>query len=30
MRKEAQKTRDKNYAGRLIATLMLHQGITRH
>ncbi|EQB3642354.1 IS630 family transposase [Klebsiella oxytoca] len=28
MRKEAQQTRDKNYARRLIAILMLHQGIT--
>lgn len=28
MRKEAQQTRDKNYARRLIAMLMLHQGMT--
>lgn len=28
MRKEAQKTRDKNHARRLIAILILHQGIT--
>uniref|UniRef100_UPI003A925BFE hypothetical protein n=1 Tax=Salmonella enterica TaxID=28901 RepID=UPI003A925BFE len=27
MRKEAQQTRDKNHARRLIAMLMLHQGI---
>ncbi len=28
MRKEIQQTRDKNYARRLIAMLMLHQGMT--
>lgn len=28
MRKEAQQTRDKNDARRLIAMLMLHQGMT--
>lgn len=28
MRKEAQQTRDKNYARRLITMLMLHQGMT--
>lgn len=28
MRKEAQKTRDKNHAKRLIAILILHQGMT--
>ncbi|MBG6246760.1 IS630 family transposase, partial [Candidatus Symbiopectobacterium sp. 'North America'] len=28
MRKEAQQTRDKNHARRLIAILMLHRGMT--
>ncbi|EOG3023346.1 helix-turn-helix domain-containing protein, partial [Salmonella enterica] len=28
MRKEAQQTHDKNHARRLIAMLMLHQGMT--